>query len=91
MIKHTSSILKFHSLRDITLFIALCVTYMQSLPLSYRSLTLLERIVRVNTVSPKFVRASSKGTNVQTVKISYTTERLVKIVLIARVSCNKYV
>ena len=48
---------------------------MQSLPLCNRYLsniahlhTLLERIVRVNTVSPKFVIASSKGTNVQTGK-----------------------
>ena len=45
----------------------------------------------MNTVSPKFVRASSKGTNVQTGKNrSFTTERLVKIVFIARVSSNKY-
>ena len=53
--------------------------------------TLLERTVRVNTVSPKFVRASSKGTNVQTGKDRcFTTEILVKIVLIGRVSSNKY-
>ena len=45
----------------------------------------------MNTVSPKFVRASSKGTNVQTGKDRYfTTERLVKIALIGRVSSNKY-
>ena len=51
--------------------------------------TLLESTVRVNTVSPKFVRASSKGTNVQTGKDRcFTTERLVKIVLIGRVSSN---
>ena len=70
--------------------LATCVTYMQCLPL-YCSLTLLERTVRVDTVSPKFVRASSKGSNVQTGKDSYfTTERLVKIVLIGRVSSYKY-
>ena len=45
----------------------------------------------VNTVSPQFVRAGSKGTNVQTGKDrSFTSERLVKIVLIDRVSTNKY-
>ena len=49
----------------------------------------LERIVGVNTVSTKFVRASSKGTNVQTGKYRSFTERLVKIVLIASLSSNK--
>ena len=70
--------------------IATCVTYMQALPL-HSSFTLLEGTVGVNTVSPKFVRASSKGTNVQTGKdLCFTIERLVKVVLIARVSSNKY-
>ena len=64
---------------------------MQSLSISHHSLTLLQRTVGVNTVSPKFVRASTKGTNVQTGKDrSFTTERLVNIILIASVSSNKY-
>ena len=65
---------------------------MQSLPLIHRSLTLLERTVGVNTVSPKFAQASSKRINVRTGNDrSFTTERLVKIVLIASVSSNKLV
>ena len=45
----------------------------------------------MNTVSPEFVRAVSKGAIVQTGKDhSFTPQRLVKIVLIAHVSSNKY-